>query len=421
MKFVSWLFKLIATILLFAFVITLPVALLFRNASDVLFDEDAMFSLVDSNFLAPEFLASVGQETVKERSVSPVPYENAVDELVINGLSNLSEAEWLGLAELLAPADIVSTSLAQVLTGFYTWLDSPDPQPSFLVDLKPWKSTITKNALPVFELVLDGLDQCSAQQLEAYDVLGDITEETEEIPLCRPPEPYYSMLLDVAATQMPEIVSQWPNIVDLSDQFTGEEGLGFDPAKASLRQTRENAPVAWVPLMVLFVLAIPMGARSVSDMFKWVGWPLLIAGIFTLILGMGLMFMTEGAIAAAGMDDVAAPMHATVVAIVDHVSRPTLTQGVGMIVIAIIAMVIGSVLRVIISGEDKAAEKTAADMSTLQAHSMQQTEQTPAEPVAYSSATHPYQQPPKDALEALEEIDDDGSEDDDSRPTGMFG
>ncbi len=148
MRFISALFKILAFILMAFVVLALPVALLGRNVGAVVFSPEAILALVRDNFLESETAAAIAQEMVTSALGDAATGDNPATELVQTGLSNLTEAQWEHLTQLVAPEELLVETLNQILKGFYGWLDGLQPAPEFNVDFEPWKANITENSAP---------------------------------------------------------------------------------------------------------------------------------------------------------------------------------------------------------------------------------------------------------------------------------
>jgi len=414
MKVISGFFKFIAILLMAIVVIALPLALLLRNVSRVMFSPETIVQLLEENVLDADVLANVAQQYVEEAApLGGSNEENPYAELLQVGLRDLSHDDWVQIFMLISPPELLSQTLKQILKGYYDWIDGTKPEPEIQFDVRQWKRNIITNAVPVVEIVLSKLPHCSPDEIEIYNTSRD-TGDYGDIPNCRPPEPHYSVILDGAATYVPPEVSKFPNELNVG-KTTLENNRNLDEVRQSLLRMRIGMRTGWIIVLIVFLIAIPMGIRSISDLFKWAGWPLVLAGAWALVISLALLAFSEGILSGIGgliFQDasriILAPIEAVVSAILIFLSRPLLFQAAVMIVLGGGALVVG----VLLSGDRERRRRVtpepAATVASQPYQASSETLQKP-QPQQTTSKTEP---PPEEEQE---------DEDDDSRPTGMFG
>ena len=116
------------------------------------------------------------------------------DTIIIGMLANLNHDEWVEVIQTIAPVDLMRQTAQEIFGGFYDWLDGPDTYPQIEIDLRDWKYNVQKSTIPVTEIVLAALPNCSASEIQNFDV--------EDIPFCKPIEPYYSQLIHAASSEI---------------------------------------------------------------------------------------------------------------------------------------------------------------------------------------------------------------------------
>jgi hypothetical protein len=413
MKLISGILKFFAILLMAFVVIALPLALLLRNVSRVMFSPETIVQLLEENVLDADVLASVAQQSVEEADpLGGRNEENPYAELLQVGFRDLSHDDWVRIFMLISPPELLSQTLKQILKGYYDWIDGTKSVPQIQLDVRPWKRNIINNAVPVVEIVLSKLPHCSPDEIEIYNMSRD-TGDYSDIPNCRPPEPHYSVILDGAATYVPPEVSKFPDELDVGKP-TLENNRNLDEVRRSLKRMQIGMSTGWIIVLIVFLIAIPMGIRSISDLFKWAGWPLVLAGAWALVISLVLLFFSEGILSGMGgliFQDapriILAPVEAVVSAILIFLSRPLLFQAAVMIVLGGGALVVG----VLLSGRERRERVTPKPATTVVSQPYQASSETVQKP-------QPQQATSKTEPTPEEEQED---EDDDSRPTGMFG
>jgi hypothetical protein len=407
MKFISRIFQALAVFILIAAVPLLTMTLAARNLGRVVFDGRRMLSLANENFLDPEFLAAVGEQAVQgalETPPQPGEEDSGIRKLAVTALSNLTHGQWVAMMELLAPQDVTSEMTRTAISGFYEWLDDPDALlPEVVLELTAFKDNLAQNAFPVIEMAVNALPACDAASIRAYQELPDLGEAAN-LPECRPPEPFYSEILNLGANQIPALLENSPDSIDFGQGLVPQQGRELAQLKTDLLALRNLLRAAWLLPAFLLGGAAPLGARTAKGALRWTGWPLLLTGLGLLAAGMGLLVFSEGLVtgvfATPAMeslpDALVASIRASGATFINFIAIPTLRQGLLLAAVAIVLLWVASRM-----ARRELKEALAASGVTP----------APAQTFASTVQAAP---PP---VQPAPEVD----EDDDSKPTGMFG
>jgi len=407
MKALSGLLKFIAILIMIFVVLALPFTLMGRNIARVVFSPEAVKRLVEDHFLNVDTAALVAEQLAKSAIRVEDPERNPVESLMLAGMANLKAEQWVSLFQMMAPRPLLLETSGQIIDGFYTWLDNDAASPDIVIDARPWKTNISANALPVFELVLNALPQCTPDQFNQF-LAGDL-ETMQDLPLCKPPEPVYSTLLAYGAVVLPAQLQQASDEMHLGQgaDASQEELLQM---KQSLRRTRFFLRAGWMFVIVLYLVGIAFGARSIVGALNWAGIPLLLSGVGCLLLALVLFFFSEALVAAVlqvmtvgtGTTPAAVLLKASLNEGALYVARPLLLQAALLILLGGGAVVVGVVL----------AQIQKQKMTRLAAMQSQQWQSL--------GATLPPVQPPS-AWQQPASPSSPEEQDDKSRPSGMFG
>ena len=156
---------------------------------------------------------------------------------------------------------------------------------------------------------------------------------------------------------------------------------------------------------------------------RWAGWPLLLAGLFTLALGVGLLFggesvlglVSEAATFSQLPDGVRASLRASGTGVIAAVGRPTALQGALLMAVGGIALVAARLLN---------REAAPAPVSSDEVDARLTPKDEAPEDVGEPDDTHPGQAPPTATLERRrmqEEAEQEKKKKDKDKPSGMFG
>jgi hypothetical protein len=313
----------------------------------------------------------------------------------------LDHDQWVELIRLVAPPKLINETIEEGLVGYYRWIDSSDDVPEVEVDLKDWKSTLITNFVPALELIMYALPECTDAQQNQFFNEDNLAADA---PACRPTGPVYNVFIEQAGTSFPALIEDLPDDYALGSELEAEN-IDWAAAKKNLQTFKFITQASWIVMLIMFVVAIPMGARSLSGVFKWAGWPVLLAGILTLILAALLLVFARGGlprvnpvlgIAQSFSAVLSRPVGKLLGEGLRFVARPLLFEAGAMILLGGIAVVVGIVL---------APKASSQEQIT--------TEVTPPPPPEPSAD-------PAETIEFTEEQLDQPSEDD-TRPSGMFG
>lgn len=392
MKVISGLLKFAAYILMIIFVIAFPVSLLGRGIARTIFSTEGFVQSLAQDLVNADVFASIA-EGVVEGMQQDLDVQSREEQYFFGVMSNLDHDDWIEVVELVAPSDLLEQTTDEFINGFYGWLNGPDPVPEIEIDMREWKHSIQTATVPVMEIVLDALPNCSASEIEYFST-------GEEIPFCKLPEPYYSDLLVATSSDMANRLSETPDVYSFADSLLQEDGASqsFERIKQRLLTARSILSTSWLVILAAYLIAIPLGARSLQGAFSWGGWPMVISGIFTLILSLLIFLFGGGAVSIIGRAaselpvGLSTPFTAALGGIITIIGRPLLIQALVQLFVGGIAVVFSLGLGRIAKQNDMQESHEGDDLLS------EEPDQTPATK------------------------DNDGAyKDDDSSPSGMFG
>lgn len=394
MKVISAFFQFLAILLMIFFIIAFPVSLLGRGIGQILFSPGGIVQELAENLLDADVFASVAEELVSQR-IQQSDAASPENEYVAAVMSNLNHDDWVEVIQIIAPKELMKQTAQEFIGGFYDWLNGPDPYPQIDIDLRDWKYNVQTSSIPIIETVLSALPNCSASEIANFNA-------TEDIPFCKPIEPYYSQIVDTASTNLSNGLSELPDVYsfgDLGAQGGGVASESMIQAKQSLRNARNILRFSWLFAFVVFLVAIPMGARSLPGIFIWAGWPLVVSAAFTLVLSLLIILLGGGVVAVLTQGLIGglpaallSPLKAAISGVVSVTGAAMLPQAILQFLVGGAALTVGFVWR----RYRKSRQPTSSEIE----------EQVPSN---QSIAATP------------EETPNVTAEDDDSKPTGMFG
>ena len=273
--------KVLAIAVALLFILVLPLTLLGRDLAVVIFSPLRVSGILRSRLLESGFVNNIAAESFLT--------ERWFDEMDVGGgelkpmFQYLSPAEREEILMTLVPPEWVDAQLDNVIHSFFTWIESEQPEPRIAVDLVPLKEGLLKGGLrQTIDTLIDSWPSCTTDEIE---IMREELMRTGEIPIevCEPPEPYRSQVLDFAVDELGNLIREQPNKIPLIDSL--------DASPAEVTEFKENfqflrSVMMWgwfLPASLLGVVMI-LVIRSMRDIGRWWGIPLLIGGLLSLVV-----------------------------------------------------------------------------------------------------------------------------------------
>ena len=273
--------KVLAIAVALLFILALPLTLLGRDLAAVIFSPLRVSGILRSRLLESGFVNNIAAESFLT--------ERWFDEMDVGGgelkpmFQYLSPAEREEILMTLVPPEWVDAQLDNVIHSFFTWIESEQPEPRIAIDLVPLKEGLLKGGLRrTIDTLIDSWPSCTTDEIE---IMREELMRTGEIPIevCEPPEPYRSQVLDFAVDELGNLIREQPNKIPLIDSL--------DASPAEVTEFKENyqflrSVMMWgwfLPASLLGVVMI-LVIRSMRDIGRWWGIPLLIGGLLSLVV-----------------------------------------------------------------------------------------------------------------------------------------
>ncbi len=197
----------------------------------------------------------------------------------------------------LIPQEWMQTQVEAVIDQVVAYLDHGQGVPELTISLKEIKANLNQGALEsALREVMATLPPCTAEQLLTFG--GDLlTGQTAMIPACRPPEALQEVAIASAKVTMEGMLGKMlPDQLSLMQPFgAGTPGggalpfmQGLERGLSWLRLAKRVAEFSVaLPLALLAIIAL-LTARTAGLALRWLGWPLLTAGLLSALAGLAL-------------------------------------------------------------------------------------------------------------------------------------
>jgi hypothetical protein len=214
----------------------------------------------------PVILATALTSTMGE-SINAIPF-----------LRTMTLENWQNTISVLLPPEELKAMANNALDATFGYLNNETN--SAVISLAPVKTQLAGPAgMDVVLQILSLQPACTAEQLTqmALGLLGG------QITLCNPPPEAIDLMTPFLQSQLQTMTTVLPNEVTFIPGTLS--GTADDPRLRlnSIRSAIMLTPL--VPLLLLIGIAV-FAVRSLRDWLTWWGWPLAIAGVVSVLIGL---------------------------------------------------------------------------------------------------------------------------------------
>ncbi len=277
--------KVFAFLVACVLVLTLPLTLWMYNAGQFIFDA-ARVKTAMLDLLLEENLLPVAMQSFAAQAGAGDMTEGLTAEAVQELFGRLTLQDWKMLQQALLPERILVPWVSATVEGVYTWFNSDAPFPVVVLEMREFKKNIVEGGgEQAVQLIFDTLPPCTAEQVNEYT--SGVTAGA--ISPCRLPDPGGAAQMAVVLDMLEGMATNLPDTVDLTSGMEGRAAgaLGLYPLKLQLGMAQTAA--RWAPWLgaALLLLIWALAVRSLRELGRWWGIPLLLGGALTLALGLG--------------------------------------------------------------------------------------------------------------------------------------
>jgi hypothetical protein len=265
-------------------------------------------------------------------------------------LSYLDRDDWRAIkTEVLT--DEYLTHLTSVTTdGTYAWIDSADRVPNITWDTQPFKDRVfSEHGTNAITIAYNKLAPCTDAEIADFLARQAAVPPGVEVlyNLCEFPEPWHDDQFGDYVEALEKVVENIPAQFALTAQLAAnapdQQGAGPEALKSQLRQIRLVGMWAWLPMVVLPLLIGALAVRSLRDLSRWLGMPLLVAGVLTLLPALAYSAVITSVLAAGPLSETPEAVRVEVTRVLLRLAgaifQPMLLQAIVMLALAIGLMV----------------------------------------------------------------------------------
>ncbi len=251
------------------FIISAVIALLLINTEAKAFSSATYKQAFADQHLyerMPEILATALTATLGQ-NINAIPF-----------LRELAPEDWQNTIAMLLPPEELKTTADSALDGTFDYLNGHSS--SAAISLLPLKTQLAgPSGMNVVLQILSLQPPCTVEQLTQM-ALGALAGQ---IALCNPPPEALNLMTPFLQSHLQTMTTILPNEVTF---IPGT--LSGTPQDPRLQLNRVRSLIKWtplLPLLLLFALTI-FAVRSLRDWLTWWGWPFMIAGVSSVLIGL---------------------------------------------------------------------------------------------------------------------------------------
>jgi hypothetical protein len=286
--------KFLAFVLAGVLIIALPVALVANNVGNVLFDQEQMKEIVtgvvlDSDLVPAALEIQTNRKATEISAKIERPNQPEGQKLNLYTLiSSMEEENWEKFQDALLEDEVIGSWIQTIIDGFFNWLDTDEPIPFISLNMQP---------------IIDRMKgpEGEAAVVAFYDSLPDCSDRTMESMQTNPgdPLPRSKMVTELCKLSTFPHADQIEVYKDVLAMVVDATPLEYNATQAVLKQREQIGGVftlkwtirTWrwyldtvllIPLLLLLLILF-LGVRSMEGLGQWFGIPLIGGGLISLI------------------------------------------------------------------------------------------------------------------------------------------
>ena len=262
--------KFLAGVCAVLFIITGVLALLFFNVERKAFSSATYKQAFEEENLyerMPQVLAIALSTSIAEK------------ERASAFLKLLTTDQWRTTISSILPPEELKTLTNEMLDSTFDYLNGKTD--SIVISLLPFKNQMTTSGgMEAIKQILRAQPNCTPEQLMQMAVQaftgGDLI-------LCNPPEEALGLVTPLIETQLQIIAAAFPDEITLISVNSGDSSADPRSKLNKIRLAMQITP--FFPLVFLSGIMI-FGVRSLVGWLRWWGWPFMITGGFSILIGL---------------------------------------------------------------------------------------------------------------------------------------
>jgi len=348
-------------ILSIVFVLTTMSAVFSYDVWRVAFNPPLVKQMLTDEFiespLIPRVLEDISLRRAEERVESGESLSGVDEPDIVLLLSFVGYEEWAQIKELIVTDAFVTHLVSISVDGIYDWIDSDNPTPQFVWEMEELRERLVgEQGEQAIMIAYEQLPECTDEEID------DFTSRLAAMPpgvealynLCQFPDPWREDQFDDYLNALVDINQNMPEEYDFGQMLggVGLAGGNIMAVKVFLRVVRFIGHWGWIAPLGILLLILIIGVRSLSDLGKWLGVPLVISGAFVIgaafLARAQLLALITNAIAMQMSDLLRTEVEASFTRLSGYIFQPITIQGaimLGVGALLVIVMIIANSAR----------------------------------------------------------------------------
>ncbi|MBL7163689.1 MAG: hypothetical protein ISS57_13905 [Anaerolineales bacterium] len=351
--------KIIAFLILLILLIALPVSILAYDVGSVVFDQ-VLVKGVLTEIVTESDLISVALQWFSVRRAEQrygageaIAWEDEPD--ILDLLSFVDVTEWSTIREQVLPNDILEEWTSIAVDGTYEWIDSEDRVPDISWNTKTFKERVhSEYGVNAIQVIYDAMSPCSEDEISDFktrlaaappgtDVLYNLCQFLDAFGEDQKSDYHESLI---------QVVEEIPDTFALSEELArtqDTQGIGPEIIKAQLLMVRLLMRLAPLIPVVLLLLLLAFAVRSLAELGRWWGIPVMLGGALLLVLSLIYRATLIGVLTVGPLSEVPPLVREEAISalmiLADEVFHPLMWQSIIVVVLGLILIVAGAVVR----------------------------------------------------------------------------
>jgi hypothetical protein len=349
--------KFIGLLLALILIVVLPLVLLAYDLGHVVYNPPLIKSVItdeviNSN-LIPVALEWFSDRRAQERVESGEALTGITEPDIVLLMSYLNRDDWRKIKAEVLTDEILTDWTSVTVDGVYAWIDTDYRVPQITWQLKPFKERVdSEHGITCIKIAYGKLPPCTQAEIDDFETrLAAAPPNTEVLyNLCEFPDPWHEDQYNDYLAELQSIVKNVPDEFALTDELAQTrdiQGVGPEVLKNQLRLIRTLMNLApFVPAILLLFLLI-LCVRSLKDLGRWWGLPLLVGGFASLLMPLTYRWLITNFLAAGPLSEtpelVREEATRSILRLAAEVFRPMLFQALVVMAVGLLIIAIGAI------------------------------------------------------------------------------
>ena len=295
-------------------VMLIPFSLIVFNIGRTIFNGPQVKKVVAdevvSSDLIPVALQWLSDRRAQQRVDTGEALTGVTEPDIVLLMSFMDRADWRQVKAEVLPDQILVDWVSVTVDGVYRWIDSSDRVPQITLEMRPFKDRVnSEHGVNSIVIAYGNLEPCVQEQIDDFLArLAAVPPGTEVLyNLCQFPDPWHEDQFNDYVNSLHNVVKNIPDQFELTRELSAipDDPGSAGPAtiKAEVRLIRLLMLLAWLPPLLVLLAVLAFRIRSLQDLGRWWGLPLLVGGFLTLLPALAYRWLITSLVAAAPLSE----------------------------------------------------------------------------------------------------------------------